>query len=124
PGGALGTDPRAFARRRGLVVFVLVELGVDLGDDDPVVLGGSIDGDIPVDDVLVDLGGRPLKRIAESASSRAGPFEAVSRSDRDVGEGRAEVGAVRSRWVEPDSMGDRGQPAVDTPGRRPTAIAA
>src|SRR5699024_156478 len=124
PGGAFGPDPSAFACRGCLIDFVLVEFGIDLGDDDAVVLGGAIDGDVAVDDVFVDLIGGPIERIAETTAAGAGAFEAVAGSDRDVREGRAEVGTVRGRGIEPDPMGDRWQSAVDPPGRRPASIAA
>src|SRR5699024_9612546 len=113
PGGAFGPDPSAFARRGRLIDFVLVEFGIDLGDDDTVVLGGAVDGDVAVDDVFVHLLGGPVERIAEAPASGAGTFEAVAGSDRDVREGRAEVSAFRGRGIEPDSMRDRRQSAVD-----------
>src|SRR5699024_6311103 len=71
PGGAFGVDPRPCSRRGRLLDFVLVEFGIDLGDDDTVVIDGyvsidraakdygvvitEIDADVAVDDVFVHL---------------------------------------------------------------------
>lgn len=63
------TSLRTHPRRRGLIDVVLVEFGIDLGDDDAVVLGCPVDGDVAVDDVLEHLGTGAFERISQNPES-------------------------------------------------------
>ena len=51
-GDALGADLRAQRRGRDLVDFIIAEFGVDSVNHDAIVLGGALDRDIVVLDVL------------------------------------------------------------------------
>ena len=115
---------RALRLRRRGVDLVPRQVGVDLLDHDAVVLARALDRDVAVDDVLADVGGVALQRVAVAAAAGRRPGEHVALLDRHVGEDRAEEALVVGAAVQPHAVRDRRQAALDAPGDRARAVAA
>src|SRR5262249_55294057 len=122
PTTPLSADPFSLRRGRPPVDLVLGELGIELPDHHAVILRRPLDGHVAVGHVLADGNRVAVKRVAEAPAARRRACEPVSRFARDVREDGAEEGLlVVAR--QPDTVRDRWQAALDTPGDRASAVA-
>ena len=91
---------------------------------DAIVLGGALDRDVVVRDVLQHAAGIALQRIAEAAAAGGRPAEDVAGADRHIGEDGAEpLFPSAPARVDAEAMRHRRQAALDAPDDRPFAVA-